>query len=131
MAMLSRDAILAADDLQKELVAVPEWGGDVWVRCMTATERDEWEASVVTMDNKGQNPKADLRNIRAKLVVRCVIDEAGVRVFGEEDTVALGAKSAAALDRLYAVAARLSKISKEDEKELLGNSDADQPESSL
>jgi hypothetical protein len=131
MAMLSRDAILAADDLEKELVSVPEWGGDVWVRCMTATERDEWEASVVTMDNKGQNPKADLRNIRAKLVVRCVIDEAGVRVFGEEDTVALGAKSAAALDRLYAVAARLSKISKEDEKELLGNSDADQPESSL
>jgi hypothetical protein len=97
MAMLSRDAILAADDLEKELVSVPEWGGDVWVRCMTATERDEWEASVVTMDNKGQNPKADLRNIRAKLVVRCVIDEAGVRVFGEEDTVALGAKSAAAL----------------------------------
>lgn len=131
MAMLSRDAILAADDLEKELVAVPEWGGDVWVRCMTGTERDEWEASVVQMDNKGQNPKADLRNIRAKLVVRCVIDEAGVRLFGEDDTVALGAKSAAALDRLYAVAARLSKISKEDEKELLGNSDADQPESLL
>lgn len=131
MAMLSRDAILAADDLDKELVAVPEWGGDVWVRCMTGTERDEWEASVVQMDNKGQNPKADLRNIRAKLVVRCVIDEAGVRLFGEDDMVALGAKSAAALDRLYAVAARLSKISKEDEKELLGNSDADQPESSL
>lgn len=131
MAMLSRDAILAADDLDKELVAVPEWGGDVWVRCMTGTERDEWEASVVQMDNKGQNPKADLRNIRAKLVVRCVIDEAGVRLFGEDDMVALGAKSAAALDRLYAVAARLSKISKEDEKELLGNSDADQPESLL
>jgi hypothetical protein len=120
---LSRDAILSAADLPKELVEVPEWGGSVYVRCLTALERDEWEGSIMQMDPKGGHAKPDLRNIRAKLVVRTVVDEEGNRLFSETDTLALGAKSAAALDRLYSVAARLSKITKEDEKELLGNSE--------
>jgi len=129
MMALSRDAILAAEDLPKELVDVPEWGGSVWVRCLTALERDEWESSIMVMDGKG-GTKADLRNIRAKLVVRTVVDDAGERLFSEADVLVLGGKSAAALDRLYSVAAKLSKITKEDEKELLGNSESDQPESS-
>jgi hypothetical protein len=120
MAMLTRDMILAADDLPKELVEVPEWGGSVYVRCLTGTERDAWEASVVDMSGNGK-AKANLENLRAKLVARCACDEAGARIFSDADVAVLGAKSAAAMDRLYTVAARLSKISKEDESELLGN----------
>ena len=119
MAILSKDAILSADDLPKELVSVPEWGGEVYVRCLTATERDDWEASVMHME--GNKTKANLHNLRAKLVARTVCDEAGARLFEDADVATLGAKSAAALDRLYTVAARLSKISKTDEEELLGN----------
>ena len=29
MNILTKDAILAADDLPREIVPVPEWGGDV------------------------------------------------------------------------------------------------------
>ena len=119
MALLGRDAILATDDLPRELVAVPEWGGEVYVRCMTAAERDDWEASVVQLD--GTKTTANLANLRAKLVARTVCDEAGARLFSDADVSVLGAKSAAAMDRLYSVAARLSKISKSDEEELLGN----------
>jgi hypothetical protein len=121
MTILSRDWILKKEDLEKELVEVPEWGGSVWIRCMTASERDAWEASVVTMDAKGKQQKPDLRNLRAKLVVRCACDEAGERLFQDADVEAVGEKSAAAIDRLYSVAARLSKISKADEDEMLGN----------
>jgi hypothetical protein len=119
MALLTKDAILSSDDLPKELVAVPEWGGEVYVRCLTAAERDDWEASVMHME--GNKTKANLQNLRAKLVARTVCDEDGARMFEDKDVVALGAKSAAALDRLYTVAAKLSKISKNDEEELLGN----------
>ena len=33
--ILDKKSILLADDVVKELVSVPEWGGDVWVRGMT------------------------------------------------------------------------------------------------
>lgn len=119
MALLTKDAILSRDDLPRELVAVPEWGGEVYVRCLTAAERDDWEASVVQME--GNKTKANLANLRAKLVARTACDDEGARIFEDADVAALGAKSAAALDRLYTVAAKLSKITKSDEEELLGN----------
>jgi hypothetical protein len=119
MALLSKDLILSSDDLPKELVSVPEWGGEVYIRCLTAAERDDWEASVMHME--GNKTKANMQNLRAKLVARTLCDEDGVRMFSDADVAALGQKSAAALDRLYTVAARISKISKQDEDELLGN----------
>jgi len=54
-------------------------------------------------------------------VARTVCDEEGERLFTDSQIQQLGGKSAAALDRLYSVAARLSAITKSDEDELLGN----------
>lgn len=120
MAILTADLILQADDLPRELVEVPEWGGEVYVRCLTAAERDDWESSVISLE-KGGKAKTDMRNLRAKLVARTVCDEKGERLFTDSQIQQLGGKSAAALDRLYSVAARLSAITKSDEDELLGN----------
>ena len=44
--MLNREAILSSVDLPKELVSVPEWGGDLYVRTLNGTERDAFEASM-------------------------------------------------------------------------------------
>jgi hypothetical protein len=63
----------------------------------------------------------NLRNIRAKLVALTVVDEDGNRIFSDEDAEALGKKSAAALDRIFAVAQRLSGLRPEDVEELAGN----------
>ena len=38
---LTADQILAADDMGLKEVAVPEWGGSVFIRVMTVGERDE------------------------------------------------------------------------------------------
>ena len=46
MNILSKEAILAADDLPREKVNVPEWGGEVLVRTMSGTDRDAFEASL-------------------------------------------------------------------------------------
>lgn len=121
---LSRDDILKTDDLKRETVNVPEWDGDVIVRALNGRERDDWEASIV--QQRGKDMVRNLANVRAKLVVRSVIDEDGNRIFEDRDANALGLKSAAALNRLFEVASRLSGLSDEDVEELAGNSDAAQ-----
>lgn len=126
---LNREAILAAEDLPRELVEVPEWGGAVYVRALTGAERDQFEASIV--EQRGRDMRMNMRNIRAKLVALTVVDEDGQRIFTDDDVAALGGKSAAALDRLFAVAQRLSGLSKEDVEELAKNSESVQSAGSI
>lgn len=117
---LTRDAILAADDLQREWVDVPEWGGGVWVRTMTGLERDRWERQF--LDDHGKpKPGNQIENVRASLVVWCAVDDEHQRLFSEADIEALADKSGKALDRLFAVAQRLNGFRKEDLEELAGN----------
>lgn len=119
MAVLSRDQILQAQDLPTETVEVPEWGGEVIIRGLTGAERDQFEQSIV--ETRGKNTKVNLRNIRAKLVVLCCVDEQGNRIFRDEDAEVLGRKSAVALNRVFEVAQRLSGLRPEDVEELAGN----------
>jgi len=111
--MLTRDEILSADDLKKEKVPVPEWGGHLFVKTQTGAEKDNFESSLV--DSKG---KVSVKNIRARMVAQVAVDEDGKRLFSDADAEALGKKSAAALDRVFAVAKRLNGISDEDVEEL-------------
>jgi hypothetical protein len=127
-AFLSRDAILAADDIEYDTLEVPQWGGTVRVRALTGTERDAYEASM--SQQRGKNYVRNLANIRAKLVVKCVVDDDGVRIFTDQDAPALGKKSAAALDLIFEVAAKLSRLSEEDVDELAGKSESDQSDDS-
>lgn len=120
MKLLSKSEILGADDLKRELVQVPEWGGDVYVRGLTGTERDQWERSF--MQRKGNKVEFDLDlvlgNARAQLCSMTIVDEQGNRVFSDADAVELGKKSAQALDRVFTVAQQLSGITKKDVDEL-------------
>ncbi len=50
MNILTKEAILAADDLPRETVLMPEWGGDVYVRTMSGTDRDAFESSLIARD---------------------------------------------------------------------------------
>lgn len=123
MAILTRDAILQAQDLPTERVFVEEWGGEVIVRGLTGAERDRFEQSIV--ETRGKNTRVNLHNIRAKLVALCCVDEDGNRIFRDEDAELLGRKSAVALNKVFEVAQRLSGLRPEDVEELAGNSGAD------
>lgn len=121
MSNLTRDDILALQDLPVEAVRVPEWGGrTVHVRAMMGSERDSWEAEQYALSQGGT--ARDLLDFRARFLVRCLCDAGGTLLFTLGDVAALGKRSAAALDRLYEAAKRLSKLSKQDEDALLGNS---------
>lgn len=115
MGLLTREAILAAQDLGGEDVAVPEWGGTVRVRTMTGTERDQFET--VVMQAKGATPGTAV-NIRAWLAALTVCDADGTALFTVADVEALGRKSAAALERVFAAASRLNALTDRDVAEL-------------
>lgn len=119
---LSRDDILGAKDIEIEKVDVPEWHGSVFVKGMSGTERDRFEASIV--EQRGKNAKVSMENIRAKLAAESICDEDGNRLFSIEDINALGEKSASALQRVFDVAQRLSGITGEDVEELTEEMDA-------
>jgi hypothetical protein len=117
---LSKDDILKTEDNAPEEVEVPEWGGSVLVRGMSGRERDAFEVSM--RDHRsGQRLPGALTNDRAKNVARCIVDDGGERLFTDSDIAALGEKSAAAIDRIYEVAARKSGMSEADEKEMAAN----------
>jgi len=119
--ILTRDVILKAKDLKTESVKVPEWhkNGEVVVSTMTGTARDEFETSLFT--SKGGDAKRNMANMRAKLLVMCIVDKDGKRVFTEADINRLGAKSAKPLDRLFSVAQRLNGIGVEDVEDMVKN----------
>lgn len=128
MALLSRDAILAADDREYEVVPCPEWGGEVRLRSLTGAERDAYEQSLV--QTRGKSREMNLRNARAKLVALCAVDESGNRLFTDADVNALGKKNAKPLDRLFDVARRLSGLSEDDVDRLTEDFDDAQSDAS-
>jgi len=101
--LLSREAILQAQDLKHEDVEVPEWGGTVRVRMMTGAERDALGVSLLTKDRQ-----LDMSQYRIRLVATCIVDDQGRQLFGPDEVHMLGAKSGLALDRVYRVAERLN-----------------------
>ena len=115
-----RDLIKEIDDNEQEAVHVPEWDVTVFVRGLTARERDRFEASVVV--GSGKDTKVKMENARARLVVMSTYDEDGKKVFSTDDIGWLGEKSARALERIFKVAMRLSGLTEEDMEELEKNS---------
>lgn len=102
MSVLTRDAVLTAQDLPLEKVDVPEWGGSVYVRGMSGVDRDSFEQSLMV------GGEFSSVNVRAKIVVRTACDENGQRIFTDADADAVGARNAAALTRIYEAGQRLS-----------------------
>ena len=104
-----RSQILQAEDLPTESVEVPEWSATVYVRSMSARDRDLFESQMMDLAEKGRR----MENFRARLAVFCCVDEDGKRIFRDGDIAALGEKSGRALDRVFEVASRLNKMTEE------------------
>ena len=115
MALLSRDSILQANDLPCERVAVPEWGGEVYVRGLGGAERDQLESIML------QDKVRSFENLSARLAAMTIVDEQGARLFTDADVATLGRKSSAALRRVVEVAQRLSAVSDADVEQLTKN----------
>lgn len=121
VAYLSAQQILDADDLPCEDVEIPEWGGTVRVRGMSGTDRDRFEAAMLSKDMRSVSKESALERYRARLAAACIVDENGQRMFRSDAEIKqLGEKSAQALQRVCDVASRLSGLTDADQEELLG-----------
>lgn len=112
-----RARILAAPDLHREMVEVPEWDASLYVRVLTARERDAFESQQLELGKINRGTE----NIRSRLVVLTAVDESGVRVFGDSDADVLGNKAASVVARLADVAMRINGFTNSDIEELKGN----------
>lgn len=120
MSTLTRDQILDADDLAIEgPIEIEEWDGEVYLREMSAKEREEYENEVVTGDP--QDPEVNTEHMRARLLVRALCDEDGERLFETDDMEALSERSADVLGRLFERAQRLSGLAPDQMEAAVGN----------
>ena len=126
MALLTREAILDADDRDYDEVDCPEWGGSVRLRSITGAQRDAYEQSIIA--GNGADRKVNLRHARAKLIVLCAIDETGRPLFSSDDLSALGRKNAAPIDRLFDACRKLAGMSEGDVEKLTEDFGAGQSE---
>lgn len=153
MAMLTKVQILEARNRRKtQIVDVPEWfeDGQVIIIELSGKERDAFEADMIQLGTNGQQ-KVNLRNIRAKLVARCIVNpddfrivdknEDGnlvtpfaelknghtiTRMFNDVEVNDLGDVSATALQRVFDKCQHLSGMTKEDIDELVTDLKNDQ-----
>ena len=116
---LSREDILKHTTLARATVSIPEWGGDILVREATAAERSDYETSLIQTKYVEQEdgttksvPVENYVNHKARLVVKCVIDEVGTRLLTDEDATNVGLLSAAIVSRLFQKIQELSGMTK-------------------
>ena len=111
--LLTREIVQQSERFEIVEVDVSEWGNidpetgkpertTVFVREMSAWERDGWESSL-TYEKKGKR-KFNFINARARLAVIVCCDENRQPVFRPEDADWLGRKSVRPLERIFKAA---------------------------
>lgn len=118
---LSKEQILAAQDVRFEDVETTLWGGKVRIRSMTGADRDAYEQWL--MDNRTADDKANLRQLRARLCCLSIVDADGQRIFEDTDIEALSNKSAVVLENLADAIIRLNVLSRDGLEDMLKNSE--------
>jgi len=121
MALLTKQQIVDANDLETVEVNVPQWGGSVLVRALTAKQRGQLMSTLIDQTKDGRTLR--LQDLQARLCAMSIVDGQGKRFFSDNELAALGAKSSAALQRVFEVAQRLSGLSDEQVEELSKNSE--------
>ena len=124
MSLTAKEILDANDRGELEMVTVPEWGGDVFLRVMSGCDRDSYEASQIKM--VGKQLTMDLANKRANLIVRCVCDDKGTRLFSDAQAAGIASKNAQVLDRIYRVALRINALEDDAVEEAAKNFVSDQ-----
>jgi hypothetical protein len=117
---LTKEQFLKLSDTQEiEQVMFESLNTSVFIRAISASERDAFEASC--MAGKGKNRGVNMENVRARLLVKSICDETGKRLFADHEADALGNMPAKIADKLFSVAQKLSGLSPADVEEIAGN----------
>lgn len=113
--MLNREQILAAPDLRRETVAVPEWGGDVVVSELSAAALAEFLG--MAFDDAGKAKLAPVL-FNAHLAAAAIVGEDGKPLFAGGELVG---KNPQVVARVAEVANRLNFLHAGAVEEVAGN----------
>lgn len=105
---LSREGILAGIAARRQLVEpieVPEWGGAVFIRHLSAAELEE-----TGFLDEGSNGA----EMPVRILAACLADETGSPLFAQEDAKVLADAEFAVILRVFAEAARINGLSSEE-----------------
>ncbi len=113
MGVLTRDDFLnfRPEGPSRELVSVPALGGDVYVRRITAGERDDFERSM----------RGSTRRVRAFITALVCVDADGKPLFTGKDIEWLAEKPAYALEPIIEAHGRLNSMTQDDIESLEKN----------
>lgn len=88
----------------------------VFVRGLSATERDRWEQSC--WRGRGAKRTFDGTDARARLIGLCLVNEQGARVFSDAEVKTVGNIRADLAERIFDAGRRLSAIGDQDADDL-------------
>lgn len=115
---LGREDLLALALKPKKIQPVEIPGvGCCHIRVLSGFERDAWESGNHEWDEKSNRSRATFRNARARLLVLCLCDAQGNRLFDKEGYADhLGRMDNTILDKLYDEATALNKLTRESQE---------------
>ncbi len=107
--MRPAEQILHRDRGKPVLVDVPEWPIAVYARKLSAQDQIELSDGV------------DAKDLPFKIIMHCIIDENGERIFSDEDEVILRDEEFPVVMRVFAVVAKLNGLSTKELEDAMAN----------
>lgn len=112
--MSLKQQIFEADDIDAELVEVPEWGVVLELRTPSGAERAQLMKRFSRTDADGTKVEIDWEGMYPSLIIMTAYDpDTGERVFEWGDLDRLNTKSGALLERVAKVSMKLAGMDKE------------------
>jgi hypothetical protein len=117
--LVGREQFLALGKRPRRMepVDIPELGGNLYVRSLTASERDQWE-----FDTARERAKGKAGNFRARLLVLAACDQSGAPLFRPEDAEVIGAMEQSIVEAVVDRAWKLNRMTPRDLEEVGKNS---------
>ncbi len=112
--LLTKEQVQNIDDFKFKIVDVPEWGGEVKVRSMSAKDRIAFEAN--------QDKLKSQTEMVVFLVLYTCVDDDGNRLFEDKDIEMLEQKSPNALLKIFNASIDLNILSSDKVDEQAKNS---------
>ena len=134
MALLNRNQILEAKDIKTKVIPVPEWGGDIMIKQLSAKEYNDITMNMVNIKkmaakqlskkNADENLEDAINEIAIKnqkilLIIKSVVDENMKPLFTEADLELLYQKNTNVIDKIIAEIEEFNAVSTEDTKKNL------------
>lgn len=113
MGILSKAEIFAAQDIKREVLNVPEWGGDVELIQLSGNGRAKIMETYQTFKDAGS--VAQTNALQDAMLLACIADDKGQPIFATDDLPLLREKNGVVLETVVKAALKLNGMGEQAE----------------